>query len=515
MPILQRARNMLTNSPRNIKRRLFRDIFLILVCTSGAILLMGFLQGASTKKTISSMMISETTKLVRDRFNNIFTPTVQNLELIARWGQAGRINFAEPDELSTLLSPILEIHKDLASITLISSAGEQLFLYRRNGQVQSTYSDDETVQYGKSTWYDAALAQSLENPVAWTSLYDQPFLKEKAITAATGVYAKDGSVIGVAAFTITVGGVIQMVDAIAIPDNIEVLVLNKDGLTFSTSQNRDSWGVSATPVEEAGDYRSARDYAVQHWLSNDVAVNAPVNFRINGTDWWAGFSPLRNEVQLNWLAILLPESHIMDAVQDRWSNLGLIALGILLSGLCMAAVMVRKYSFQLKDLPQNAIRQESFLHDIAALIKAGESANAEFKSTVRKNLQTGKNGKEIELAWLKSVSAFMNSDGGIIIIGVNDNGTITGLEADEFANHDKCLLHCKNLLNTHIGAEVSRYIHVRIGTIEEMDIVAIECERVRRPVFLRVGKNEDFYIRSGPSSIKLTMSQMVKYLAER
>ena len=109
----------------------------------------------------------------------------------------------------------------------------------------------------------------------------------------------------------------------------------------------------------------------------------------------------------------------------------------------------------------------------------------------------------------------MNSDGGIILLGVTDSGDIHGIEDDDFANHDKCLLHCKNLISTHIGAEFTRYIHVKIGIISEKAIVVVECEPVRKPVFLRVGKNEDFYIRSGPASIKLTMSQMVKYLSDR
>ncbi len=109
----------------------------------------------------------------------------------------------------------------------------------------------------------------------------------------------------------------------------------------------------------------------------------------------------------------------------------------------------------------------------------------------------------------------MNSDGGILLIGVDDDGEILGTDADNFDNEDKCRLHFKNLLNAHIGADFTRFIHLKVVPIREKTILVIECERVRRPVFLSVGKNEDFFIRSGPSSTKLTMSQMVKYLAER
>lgn len=168
-----------------------------------------------------------------------------------------------------------------------------------------------------------------------------------------------------------------------------------------------------------------------------------------------------------------------------------------------------------REIPQQHIQSEGYETEVAALIQAGESTTLEFKSTMRTNLKTGKTGKEIEIAWLKTVAAFMNSDGGILLIGVADSGDILGTEADNFANEDKCRLHFKNMLNTHIGAEFTRFIHLKIVHLKNKSILIVECERVRRPVFLSIGKQEEFFIRSGPSSIKLTMSQMVKYLGER
>ena len=90
---------------------------------------------------------------------------------------------------------------------------------------------------------------------------------------------------------------------------------------------------------------------------------------------------------------------------------------------------------------------------VKQMIAVGESDLLEFKSTVRTNLHTGKPGKEIELAWLKSVVAFCNTEGGTILIGVNDKGQILGLEADNFQNDDKCLLHIQNLIGEHVGID--------------------------------------------------------------
>ncbi len=216
-----------------------------------------------------------------------------------------------------------------------------------------------------------------------------------------------------------------------------------------------------------------------------------------------------------WLAVIIPERDISQDIRKRWLNAGLFSGLILLAGIIMAATLVRRYSYQLKELPQQHISLVNAKNETLRLIQAGESSTLEFKSTMRTNLRSGKVGKEIELAWLKSVVAFMNSDGGILLIGVEDNGNIIGLEQDNFANEDKCRLHFKNLINTHIGAEFSRYILLKIQEIDDKQIMVIECERVRQPVFLMVGKNEDFLIRSGPSSTKLTMSQMVAYLRDR
>ena len=45
----------------------------------------------------------------------------------------------------------------------------------------------------------------------------------------------------------------------------------------------------------------------------------------------------------------------------------------------------------------------------------------------------------------------MNTDGGILLLGVSDEGTVMGPEADGFASEDKCRLHFKNLVNQHRG----------------------------------------------------------------
>ena len=119
------------------------------------------------------------------------------------------------------------------------------------------------------------------------------------------------------------------------------------------------------------------------------------------------------------------------------------------------------------------------------------------------------------MAWLKGVTAFPNTEGGILLLGVADDAEILGLGPDEFDNEDKCRLHFKNLFNQHIGPEYSRFVRFELFELEGRQIAAIECERASEPAFLHDRNKEAFYIRNGPSNIELSISQALKYLRNR
>ena len=86
---------------------------------------------------------------------------------------------------------------------------------------------------------------------------------------------------------------------------------------------------------------------------------------------------------------------------------------------------------------------------IEDLIDEGESDELEFKSTLRWDIKEGAVNKKLEEVILKTVAAFANSQGGTLLIGVDDQGTILGLEQDylslEGGNRDKFELHCRKI----------------------------------------------------------------------
>lgn len=140
----------------------------------------------------------------------------------------------------------------------------------------------------------------------------------------------------------------------------------------------------------------------------------------------------------------------------------------------------------------------------------------EFKSTLRTNLYTKEIDKKIELSILKTITAFLNSNGGKLLIGINDKGEILGIEKDKFENTDKFNLHFINLIKDKIGQRHLHLIKIQDILIEGKTIVNVNCEKSRSPVFLKLASNEEeFYIRSGPSSIQTTGSELVEYIGRK
>jgi len=149
------------------------------------------------------------------------------------------------------------------------------------------------------------------------------------------------------------------------------------------------------------------------------------------------------------------------------------------------------------------------------MINQGEGEFTEFKSTLRWNLHTDSKDKKIEHAVLKTLAAFLNSKGGVLYIGVKDDGSILGLETDKFENQDKFSLHLTNLIKNYFGAISLKWIHIAFEKIDTKFVCRIDCLPATQPIYL-MDQNEDFfYIRTGASTTNLRISKIYAYINER
>jgi DNA-binding response OmpR family regulator len=152
---------------------------------------------------------------------------------------------------------------------------------------------------------------------------------------------------------------------------------------------------------------------------------------------------------------------------------------------------------------------------MARILAAGENDRTEFKSTLRFSIVDKKIDHGVEIAWLKSIAAFLNTDGGNLVVGVDDKGTPLGIELDGFDNEDKYLLHVNNRIQQHIGAECAAHVRFGLYPVAGKKVLLVECAAASKPVFLTDAGQEAFYIRVGPGTRKLTMSQILAYVVAR
>jgi len=158
-------------------------------------------------------------------------------------------------------------------------------------------------------------------------------------------------------------------------------------------------------------------------------------------------------------------------------------------------------------------RTEILKEKIFELIKRGESENLEFKSTFRTNLHTNEIDRKIEYSALKTITAFMNSKGGALLIGIGDSGEIIGIEKDNFVNYDKFALHITNLIKTRLEKNTLSLIKNKFIEVDGKTVLKIECKKSDKPLFLKSQDNEEeFYIRVGPSSTQIKGSELLDYI---
>lgn len=158
------------------------------------------------------------------------------------------------------------------------------------------------------------------------------------------------------------------------------------------------------------------------------------------------------------------------------------------------------------------MRQLSEEDMILSLIRKGENKTIEFKETFFKNTRTGQKDQEIQKASLKNIVGFLNSDGGNLLVGIADDGSIKGIEDDFFVSLDKYKLNFKNALHSKVGAEYYPLIDFELITIQGKLILKVECKPSHEPCFY---DENEFYVRTNPATDRLEGRKQHEYIRER
>ena len=156
---------------------------------------------------------------------------------------------------------------------------------------------------------------------------------------------------------------------------------------------------------------------------------------------------------------------------------------------------------------------------VAALLAAGESAMVEFKSSARWDRKENRPNKVLEQVIVKTVAAFLNSEGGTLLIGVDDDKKPVGL-ADDYKtlgkrqDRDGYESWLTTLLLDSLGKETSLLIRTKFCELGGCDVCVVDASPSPKPAYVKEANAENLYIRTGNSTRLLTSREAVEYVSQ-
>jgi membrane protein YdbS with pleckstrin-like domain len=156
---------------------------------------------------------------------------------------------------------------------------------------------------------------------------------------------------------------------------------------------------------------------------------------------------------------------------------------------------------------------------LAQLLAQGEGQFLEYKSSLMWDYRKQAVNKDLYEPVMKNLVGFMNTAGGWLLIGVDDDGQVLGIEPDFTGLKKKDVDGFENVFNVAfgnmIGIENRQYIDLAFPQQEGKIVCRIGVQPAPHPVYLTFGGKEEFYIRAGNGCQALSVRKATQYIAGR
>ena len=169
-----------------------------------------------------------------------------------------------------------------------------------------------------------------------------------------------------------------------------------------------------------------------------------------------------------------------------------------------------------------AARRRQVHGSVEDLVRAGESAKVEFKSSARYNRHSGKRDERLEKAVAKTVAGFLNAEGGVLLIGVADDGSVPGIEDDymllKAPDRDRFELWLRDMLTKSIGV-VATSDGGELSSTPQTGTTSASSPRppLGGPFFVHGSDGHDatLFVRLGNTTLELDAEESLTYPVHR
>ncbi len=160
--------------------------------------------------------------------------------------------------------------------------------------------------------------------------------------------------------------------------------------------------------------------------------------------------------------------------------------------------------------------------EVAAILEAGESDRVEFKASARWDYHLVKQNKALGAAVVKTIAGFLNAhNGGALLLGVDDQGRVVGLEADyrtlsQRPNRDGYQQFLVSLVSASLGKDAcAGHLSFSFHLFDSREVCLIRIKASAKPVYVKDGEQTQLFVRSGNTTQQLNSQQTVEYVATR
>jgi len=155
-----------------------------------------------------------------------------------------------------------------------------------------------------------------------------------------------------------------------------------------------------------------------------------------------------------------------------------------------------------------------------SLLAAPERQTIERKASLRWDHRQARVNTDLEKAVAKTVAGFANSrDGGTLLLGMEDTGTVIGLDADyqtlRKPGRDGFELHLTEIIAKYLGPAAMATVRVTFQDVGGRDVCLVDVAPAVQPLFTSDGGQVAFHLRTGNSTRPLSVEEAVRFSGSR
>jgi serine/threonine protein kinase len=162
-------------------------------------------------------------------------------------------------------------------------------------------------------------------------------------------------------------------------------------------------------------------------------------------------------------------------------------------------------------------------NDLERFLASDETSILEFKASLRALVDPRRNGDKrsdsqlrmaVQREAIETIAAFLNTDGGTLLVGVKDDRSVIGIEVDYDPVHgsrDGWRLTFDQVISHELGDEALAYINLELEPWQGKTVAVVRCRVRPGGTWLA----DDLYVRRTSSTERLSARHAVAWARER